>query len=138
MDKKELREYGKIDTMVILQAIAVDENGEVDPEAVEAVTMIGRLGIETVLLSPFKEAEADEVARRLGATRVLYETEDYMAVIESLENEGREVLYTENLDKAEEYLLSGRKEVSKTRMMRWAAIGMAAALALILFCWIFL
>ena len=104
----ELLEFGEIDTLLVPEKAVIDEEGELDKEAIEIITMMGSSGVETVLMTEGSEAAADEMARRLGAVKTYWGTTDYMGVILQLESEGKKVLYAENLWAAEESVELGR------------------------------
>lgn len=123
----ELLEFGEIDTLLVQEKTVIDEEGELDKEAIEIVTMIGRSGIETVLMTEQSEAAADEIARRLGAVKTYWETTDYMDVIAQMEKDGKKVLYAEDLWTAEESVELGRmtKNAIKTNGFWTIACGIA-------------
>lgn len=131
VENNEIAEYGDIDTLVVTENTIKDEAGEIDAEAIEIITMLGHIGTETVLVSEKNEKAGDEMARRLGAVRCIYNEKDYMAVISRLENEGRKVLYAEDLLAAEEAVELGKsvKKTVKTNGVWTAVCGVLGVLA---------
>jgi len=129
-DMAELMEFGEIDTLLVPEKAVTDEDGELDKEAIEIVTMIGRSGIETVLMTEQSEAAADEIARRLGAVKTYWETTDYMDVIVQMERDGKKVLYAEDLWTAEESVELGRmtKNAIKTNGFWTIACGIGGVI----------
>lgn len=113
--KNEIAEYGDIDTLVVPEKAVKDEEGEVEAGAIEIITMVGRAGVDAVLVTDKNEKAGDELARRLGAVRCFYETSDSFAAVKCLEEEGKKVLYAEDLLAAEEAIELG-KAVRKTAM----------------------
>ena len=107
IDGKEIAEYGELDTLAVSEK-TVTEEGAILPEAVEIITMLGHIGVDTVLISGKDEKAASETARRLGAVRIFCGTEDFMEAVNQLECEGRRVLYAEDLLAAEEAIGLGR------------------------------
>lgn len=119
----EIAEFGDVNTLLVADYAVVDEKGELDKDAIEIVTMLGQKNIQTVLMTTNDETAGDEMARRLGAVKTYYKTSDYMCVVKELEEEGKRVLYAENLWDAEEAVELGQtvKFASKTNNL-WTVI----------------
>ena len=90
----QLQKSGKTTILVadeqkLLGLIALAD--ELKKTSVEAITMIGRLGIEQVMLTGDNQVTADTISRQVGITKVYANVlpADKEAVIRELQNEGK-------------------------------------------------
>lgn len=94
VDLESLQREGKTtvllaDSQKLLGVIAMADN--VKPTSTEAITMIGALGIEQVMLTGDNQVTADAISRQVGITKVYANVlpADKEAVIRELQDQGR-------------------------------------------------